>query len=52
VISGYTCGGPGEPCNSPGYVPYLRWGAYATRGQMSKIAAAAFFPGCSTPLRP
>jgi beta propeller repeat protein len=50
VISGYQCGGPGEPC-LPGNRPYFRWGANATRGQMSKIAAQSFFPNCQTPLR-
>jgi len=51
AISGYTCGGAGEPCVPPGNRPYFRWGANATRGQMSKIAASAFFPNCQTPLR-
>jgi hypothetical protein len=48
VISGYGCGGPGEPCD-PQNRAYFRWGANATRGQMSKIAAESFFPGCQTP---
>jgi hypothetical protein len=51
IISGYNCGGPGEPCNPPGNRPYFRWGANATRGQMSKIAASSFFPNCQTPQR-
>jgi hypothetical protein len=50
VISGYACGGPGEPCD-PQQRPYFRWGASATRGQMSKIAAETFFPGCQTPAK-
>jgi hypothetical protein len=50
IISGYTCGGPGEPCDGQNR-PYFRWGANATRGQMSKIAAESFFPGCSPPQR-
>ena len=50
IISGYTCGGPGEPCD-PQSRPYFRWGNNATRGQMSKIAAESFFPGCVTPAR-
>jgi hypothetical protein len=33
IISGYNCGGDGEPC--PG--TYFRWGNNATRGQISKI---------------
>ena len=49
VISGYTCGGVGEPCVPPGNRPYFRWGAPATRSQMAKIAANTFFPNCATP---
>jgi hypothetical protein len=52
VISGYTCGGAGEPCLPPGNRPYFRWGANATRGQISKIAAQTFYPNCQTPARP
>jgi hypothetical protein len=52
IISGYTCGGAGEPCVPPQNRPYFRWGADATRGQMSKIAANTFFPNCQTPARP
>jgi hypothetical protein len=37
VVSGYTCGGPGEPC--PG--TYFRPGAPLTRGQAAKIIANA-----------
>ncbi|MDQ6694890.1 MAG: S-layer homology domain-containing protein, partial [Chloroflexota bacterium] len=44
VISGYACGGAGEPC--PG--TYFRPGNLVTRGQTSKIIANTFFPGCST----
>jgi N-acetylneuraminic acid mutarotase len=40
-ISGYACGGPGEPCNPPGNLPYFRPGANATRGQISKIVSNA-----------
>jgi hypothetical protein len=49
VISGYQCGGPGEPCVQPGNLPYFRPGNNATRGQTSKIVSNTFFPGCSTP---
>jgi hypothetical protein len=49
IIGGYACGGPFEPCVTPGNLPYFRPNNQATRGQMAKIAAAAFFPGCSTP---
>jgi hypothetical protein len=48
IISGYNCGGPGEPCDGQNR-PYFRWGNNATRGQMSKIAAESFFPNCQTP---
>ncbi|MEO8285580.1 MAG: S-layer homology domain-containing protein [Chloroflexota bacterium] len=40
VMSGYPCGGPGEPCGS-GNLPYFRPNANATRGQISKIVAQA-----------
>ena len=40
AVAGYACGGPGEPCD-PGNRPYFRWGAPATRGQISKITATA-----------
>jgi hypothetical protein len=36
-VSGYTCGGPGEPC--PG--TYFRPNAYVTRAQTAKIVATA-----------
>jgi hypothetical protein len=45
IISGYPCGGSGEPC--PGV--YFRPGPNVTRGQASKIVAGTFFPGCVTP---
>jgi hypothetical protein len=43
-VSGYPCGGAGEPCVPPGNLPYFRPNANATRGQISKIDsnAAAF----------
>ncbi|HUS17019.1 MAG TPA: S-layer homology domain-containing protein [Chloroflexia bacterium] len=47
VISGYTCGGPGENCDPQGR-PYFRPYATATRGQGAKILAGVFFPGCQT----
>jgi hypothetical protein len=49
IVSGYPCGGVGEPCVLPGNRPYFRPNNSATRGQMSKIAAQAFFPNCQTP---
>lgn len=45
IMSGYPCGGPGEPCGS-GNKPFFRWGNNATRGQTSKILANTFFPNC------
>jgi hypothetical protein len=43
TISGYPCGGPGEPC--PGM--YYRPNNTITRGQTAKIAANTFFPDCN-----
>jgi hypothetical protein len=48
ILSGYTCGGPGEPCD-PANRPYFRWAANITRGQLAKIAASTFYPNCQTP---
>jgi hypothetical protein len=41
IISGYDCGGPGEPCNAPQNRPYFRPGADISRGQLSKVVALA-----------
>ncbi|HET6261163.1 MAG TPA: S-layer homology domain-containing protein, partial [Chloroflexia bacterium] len=51
IIGWYPCGGPGEPCG-PGNRPYFRPNKNATRGQVSKMVANTFFPGCETRLRP
>ncbi|MGA7730454.1 MAG: S-layer homology domain-containing protein, partial [Chloroflexia bacterium] len=51
IMSGYPCGGPGEPCNPPDNRPYFRPGNNATRGQASKIVANTFYPNCVTPSR-
>jgi hypothetical protein len=40
-ISGYTCGGPGEPCIPPANLPYFRPNSNATREQISKIVSNA-----------
>jgi poly(hydroxyalkanoate) depolymerase family esterase len=40
VMSGYPCGGPGEPCDSENR-PYFRPGEGATRGQAAKIVSQA-----------
>lgn len=42
VVSGYPCGGQGEPC--PG--TYFRPGNAVTRGQASKIVSSTFFLDC------
>jgi hypothetical protein len=48
-IQGYPCGGPGEPCVPPANRPYFRPNNDTTRGQLAKIIAQAFFPGCAPP---
>jgi hypothetical protein len=45
IMSGYPCGGQGEPCG-PGNLPYFRPNNNATRGQTSKIVGNTFFPDC------
>ena len=40
IMSGYPCGGPGEPCGS-GNRPYFRVNSNATRGQIAKIVSNA-----------
>lgn len=40
-ISGYPCGGTGEPCVPAGNLPYFRPYGNATRGQISKIVSNA-----------
>jgi len=50
VMSGYPCGGPGEPCDGQNR-PYFRPVNNVTRGQASKIVANTFFPNCQTPAR-
>lgn len=49
MISGYPCGGVGEPCVPPGNRPYFRPSIIATRAQTAKIVAMAFFPQCTPP---
>jgi uncharacterized delta-60 repeat protein len=41
IISGYACGGPGEPCVPPANLPYFRPNNSVTRGQTAKIVASA-----------
>ena len=50
-ISGYPCGGVGEPCVAPTNRPYFRPNNTVTRGQASKMVASAFYPNCQTPAR-
>ncbi len=40
IVSGYNCGGPGEPCDSQNR-PYFRPYNNVTRGQLSKIDVVA-----------
>ncbi|HKP53613.1 MAG TPA: S-layer homology domain-containing protein [Chloroflexia bacterium] len=47
VMSGYLCGGEGEPCDEENR-PYFRPFANVTRGQASKIVANTFYPNCET----
>jgi hypothetical protein len=42
IVSGYPCGGPGEPCVPPANRPYFRVGNNVTRGQLSKMTALSF----------
>ena len=48
VMSGYPCGGTGEPCG-PNNLPYFRPNNNASRGQTGKIVGNTFFPLCSIP---
>jgi hypothetical protein len=41
IVSGYPCGGVGEPCVPPDNLPYFRPNANVTRGQLSKIVSEA-----------
>ena len=41
VVSGYDCGGPGEPCD-PQRRPYYRPANNATRGQVTKYVTVAY----------
>lgn len=42
VISGYACGGTGEPCVAPDNLPYFRPNSNATRGQVAKMVAITY----------
>jgi hypothetical protein len=45
-MSGYQCGGEGEPCGVDNK-PYFRPFNNATRGQTAKILSNTFFPNCN-----
>jgi hypothetical protein len=48
ILSGYPCGGPGQPCDPQGR-PYFLPNTYATRAQISKITyLAVTFPPRAT----
>jgi hypothetical protein len=49
IMSGYVCGGVGEPCVPPDNRPYFRPYNNVTRGQSSKIVSNTFFPDCTAP---
>jgi hypothetical protein len=51
IVSGYDCGGPGEPCDSL-HRPYLRPSAGVTRGQLAKIVVGAAGYALVTPPGP
>jgi hypothetical protein len=48
IISGYNCGGPGEPCD-PRNRPYFRQYNTATRAQGAKIIDLALYSNDITP---
>jgi enterochelin esterase-like enzyme len=50
AISGYPCGGAGEPCDDRNR-PYFRPGAQLTRGQAAKIVSTVFYPNCQSATR-
>jgi glucose/arabinose dehydrogenase/plastocyanin len=47
AVTGYACGGTGEPCIGPTNLPYFRPSATTTRGQTAKIVSSTFFPNCA-----
>ncbi len=51
TMSGYSCGGPGEPCNAAN-APYFRPSASSTRAQVSKIVSNSRGHGHRTPTPP
>jgi hypothetical protein len=51
VITGYSCGGPGEPCG-PAALPYFRPAADVTRAQLAKMIILAHGWSPATPAQP
>jgi hypothetical protein len=51
IVSGYACGGAGEPCDDA-QRPYFRPNAYVTRGQLAKIDVGAAGWPLLTPAQP
>ncbi|MEO5953829.1 MAG: S-layer homology domain-containing protein, partial [Chloroflexia bacterium] len=39
ILTGYPCGGTGEPCVGPGNYPYFRPASTITRGQLAKVVS-------------
>jgi hypothetical protein len=52
VMSGYPCGGVGEPCVPPANLPYFRPNRVATRGQAAKMVSLTFYPNCAPTNKP
>jgi hypothetical protein len=48
IMSGYPCGGPGEPCIPPRNMPYFRPYNNVTRGQAAKMVSNTFLPYCQS----
>src|SRR5262249_9860322 len=44
IVSGYDCGGPGEPCVPPENLPYYRPGSGVTRAPIGKFLGPARHP--------
>jgi hypothetical protein len=52
AISGYACGGPGEPCYPPNNPPYFRPYNSITRAQAMKIVVTAYVLSGQIPTEP
>ncbi|MGA7731476.1 MAG: DUF4394 domain-containing protein [Chloroflexia bacterium] len=49
ILTGYACGGAGEPCVPPGNRPYFRTGNGITRAQTAKVIASSMNAPPPTP---